>query len=205
MTEPRGTPEALITAARDLFAKRGYVGSSVRAIASLARANLGAISYHFGSKQGLYEAVITSLTQPFRDRVVRVANQPGTPLERLERLVREFFDYFGKHPELPRLIMHQLASEQPMPPTALRVLRANHATLVELIEAGQRDGSIRPGNPRLMALSIAAQPILLSLMRPALREAVAIDREDSASWRDVEDSVVSFVRAGLTSGSEVTP
>ncbi|MFQ6045383.1 MAG: TetR/AcrR family transcriptional regulator, partial [Gemmatimonadales bacterium] len=203
MNTQTGTSQALIAAARHLFAKHGYKGSSVRAIARLARANLGAISYHFGSKEALYEAVITSLTQPFRAQVQEVSREPGPPLERLERLVRKFFEYFGKHPELPRLIMHQLASDQPMPPAALRVLRANHGTLVELIEAGQHDGSIRPGNARLMALSIAAQPIFLSLMRPVLREAVAIDRDDSSSWKHVEDSVVSFVRAGLVTSPEV--
>lgn len=52
------TAERLLAAATSLFAARGYDGTSVRAIAKAADANLNAVSYHFGGKPGLYAAVI---------------------------------------------------------------------------------------------------------------------------------------------------
>jgi AcrR family transcriptional regulator len=205
MNEPTGTAEALLAAARQLFAKRGYNGTSIRAITRLARVNLGAVTYHFGSKAALHEAVVASLVGPFRERLRAVAAQPGAPLERIERFAREFFDYLNTHPELPRLLIHQLASEQPMPDAALDALRGNHATLVSLIEEGQHDRTIRSGDPRLMALSIGAQPMLLSVMRPVLQEAVSIDRDHSTSWDHLVDSVVHFVRAGLAAQGKASP
>jgi AcrR family transcriptional regulator len=48
---------ALLDAAADLIAKRGFEGSTVEAIAKQARVNKAMISYHFGGKRGLYGAI----------------------------------------------------------------------------------------------------------------------------------------------------
>lgn len=52
------TRAALIEAAGPLFADIGFEASRTRDIADKAKANVSAINYHFGSKMGLYQAVI---------------------------------------------------------------------------------------------------------------------------------------------------
>lgn len=47
----------ILDAAEALFAAQGFDGTSMRVITSRAGVNLAAINYHFGSKQGLFEAV----------------------------------------------------------------------------------------------------------------------------------------------------
>ena len=56
--ESHDTKEALLLAAGELFAERGYDGTSIRAIAEKAKANIAAINYHFGSKDALYASVL---------------------------------------------------------------------------------------------------------------------------------------------------
>lgn len=56
--ERNDTKQALILAAGELFAEHGYEGTSIRAIAEKAGANVAAISYHFGSKGKLYVATV---------------------------------------------------------------------------------------------------------------------------------------------------
>uniref|UniRef100_UPI003456997F TetR/AcrR family transcriptional regulator n=1 Tax=Micromonospora sp. NPDC047812 TaxID=3155742 RepID=UPI003456997F len=54
---PRGNPDtkARVTeAARELFLKHGYKGTTVRAVAAAAGVDSALISYYFGSKQGLF-------------------------------------------------------------------------------------------------------------------------------------------------------
>ena len=75
------TASNLIAAGRRLFARHGYDGSSVRAITEDAGANLGAITYHFGSKRGLYDAVVATCLTPFADRVADIGGAPGAPIE----------------------------------------------------------------------------------------------------------------------------
>lgn len=52
------TPEALLDAAEELFARKGLQGTSLREITRKARANLAAVHYHFGSKDALVRAVL---------------------------------------------------------------------------------------------------------------------------------------------------
>ena len=52
------TKTRLLETAATLFAEHGYRGASVRRICDLARANPGAISYHFGGKKQLYRTAL---------------------------------------------------------------------------------------------------------------------------------------------------
>lgn len=191
------TSDALLAAARDLFVERGFDGTSIRAITQRAGANLGAVTYHFGSKRALYEAVAASLAGPFREGFAQTASHSGAPLKRLEAVVRFVYEYLAEHPELPRFMVQQLVSAGPLPPAVRNTLGGNHGDIARLIADGQRDGSIREGDPRLMALSIIAQPIWLNAVRQFLQEALGIDHADSSTRAELAETAVRFVRAGL--------
>jgi AcrR family transcriptional regulator len=53
---PEGTRQALILAGIRLFGRQGFSATSVRQLASEAEANIAAIAYHFGGKDGLRTA-----------------------------------------------------------------------------------------------------------------------------------------------------
>jgi len=200
--KPATTDAALVRAARELFAAHGYDGTSVRAITARAGANLGAITYHFGSKQALHDAVIASVMGPGRERIVEAAAGPDTPLDRLEVVVRAFFSYLDENPDAIPLMMGVMLSSRPLPDVVARTIAANVHTVSSLIGEGQRDGSVRSGDPRLLALSIVAQPLWLALARRALQEGVAIDQTDPETRAQLVESVLSFVRAGLAAHPE---
>ena len=197
-----GTATALVRAARQLFAQHGFDGTSVRAITSAAGANLGAITYHFGSKAALYETVLRSVIGPSRERLAVAADGPGTPLQRVEAMVRALFDYLYENPDMPSLMMQLLVSVRPIPESALQAMQANVGKLAGLIAEGQMDGSIRAGDPQLMALSIGAQPIWLSLARRGLQAGIAVDQDRPETREKLVESVVHFVRAGLAAYPE---
>lgn len=58
------TQDCLLDAAEALFVEKGYAATSLRSIATRAEANLAATHYHFGSKQGLFAAVIHRRVTP---------------------------------------------------------------------------------------------------------------------------------------------
>jgi AcrR family transcriptional regulator len=64
-TRARGAEsrERQIVVAAELFASRGFNGVSVRDVAAAADVNVAAISYHFGGKQGLYQAALERLME----------------------------------------------------------------------------------------------------------------------------------------------
>ena len=61
------TTERILDAAQELFAAKGFAGTSVREITRLAEVNVAAIHYHFGTK----EAVLHGVT----DRIVGLLNE----------------------------------------------------------------------------------------------------------------------------------
>ena len=195
--------ERLLGAGRELFARRGYDGTSVRALTGRARANLGAITYHFGSKQAFYHQVIESLAEPLAARVGAAAEGAGGPLERIEGIVRSFLDYMAEHPEMPQLIVRELASQRALPPPAAKVMRRNLGAIAQVVATGQADGSIRGGDPSLLALSVAAQPFYFAIAGRAIQEALGIDPRDAPSRRRIADHLVTTIHASLASHPKV--
>jgi AcrR family transcriptional regulator len=58
--------ERLLDAAEKLFADYGYNGVSVRQIVHAAKVNLGAVPYHFGTKENLFKEVLYRRAAPLR-------------------------------------------------------------------------------------------------------------------------------------------
>jgi AcrR family transcriptional regulator len=197
MIKTADTKTELLGAARQLFAEKGFRGTTVRAIANRAGANIAAVTYHFGSKEKLYHAVLEAATAPVRERLAKTVNLPDPPLDQLENHIRATFAFIHENPDLPRLIFQQLVQGGPLPPPGRETLKLNLDRVVWFIEQGQADGSIGSGEARLMALSIVGQPLLLAIYRDALRETMAVDQDDPAVRAKLVDTVVGFIRSAL--------
>ncbi len=62
--DPAATKLRILDAAEALFMERGFEATSLRAITAAAGVNLAAVNYHFGSKEELFQAVLTRRLDP---------------------------------------------------------------------------------------------------------------------------------------------
>jgi AcrR family transcriptional regulator len=102
---PRGdeTRRRLLAAALEAFSRHGYDGVSTRQLAQRAGVNLAAIPYHFGSKAGVYQAVVDGIAEGFGEPLRRAADAARTaasdpalgPAARCARL-REFLQAMAR-------------------------------------------------------------------------------------------------------------
>jgi AcrR family transcriptional regulator len=191
-----GTADLLLDAAEEAFAAGGYRGASVRQITGRAHANLGAVTYHFGSKAALFEAVVERAQSGLHDAIVAAAGVPGTPVERLQRVVRAHFGFLHDHPRLRRLILQVLLHDGDLP-AAVRYLRRAMGIVADVIAEGQKAGAFRDGDPTLLAISTMTQSVMFNLMRPMLKRGPGLDLDNAAVRRRVVDHALEFVRAGL--------
>ena len=192
-----GTPAALLAAARELFAQQGYEGASVRAITSAAGANLGAITYHFGSKRALYDLVVEMCVSPLVGRVEAALSGRGPVLDRLEGVVRAYFDHFVENPDLPHLMLQEVVLSG-MPPVVVGpFLRRIYTAIVAAIREGQASGELRPGDPMLMGMSLISQPIFPMLMRHPIEAITGLNLVEAHTRERVVAHVAGFARAGL--------
>jgi AcrR family transcriptional regulator len=111
------TRRRILETALQVFATEGYEGASTRQLAERAGVNLPAIQYYFGSKEGLFRAVIDSIIErtethmaPLAVEVRAALAAPDTPddvlLELLCRMLESFVSLVtgGPHMEAKRLL-----------------------------------------------------------------------------------------------------
>lgn len=196
----RGTPEALVEAARALFTQHGFEGASVRAITAAAGVNLGAITYHFGSKQALYDRVLEACVTPLAEGIEGVAFGGGTPMERVAGVVRAYFGYLAANPDVPHLIIQALSTRSIPPEVFRRFVRRAQGAMTAIVREGQGDGSMRDGNPIQMAIGIVSHPLHLMLLRPQLRTLLGWDLDDPAVRAQAVEGAVAFACGGLAAG-----
>jgi AcrR family transcriptional regulator len=187
----------LIAAGRKLFGQRGFDGTSIRAITKEAGANLGAVTYHFGSKRDLYAAVLEQGLRPMLARVHAAATSGGTALERMLRIVEAYFEHLLEHPDLPHLLLQEVAAGKQPPPVVVEIVRGLRETISGLQVEGEADGSVRPGHPTLTALSVVSQPVFLTLVAPLLRVVGPVDLREPVARRTALEHSLAFVQAGL--------
>jgi AcrR family transcriptional regulator len=112
------TQARLLDAAEQLFSERGFQGISVREITDLAKANLAAVNYHFGSKAGLIRALIERHIGPLNElrmqQLEHAETEAGPEGVSLEKLLRIFFTapiehFMAKGRQMPNLLarLHQ--------------------------------------------------------------------------------------------------
>jgi AcrR family transcriptional regulator len=191
------TVDRLIASARASFARRGYDGASIRTITREAHANLGAVTYHFGSKHALYEAVLEQVLAPLAQRVLAVVDGPGSALDRAEATVRALFEHLRENPDMPHLMVQELAAGKTPPAPVVRALGAMSGRLAQLIREGQESGEIRAGDPMLLALSLVYQPVHLTLVQRIAKGVLGVDQSDPGTRARVVEHAATFARAGL--------
>jgi AcrR family transcriptional regulator len=70
LVEAGDTKSRILDAAEELFMEHGFEATSLRLITTAAGVNLAAVNYHFGSKEELFQAVLTRRLDPMnRDRM----------------------------------------------------------------------------------------------------------------------------------------
>ncbi len=90
--KPQDTKEHILDVAEQLFAERGYAATSLRAITQQAGVNLGAVNYHFGSKETLLCDVFERRLAPLNaERLRRLDTlESGTNGATLEAILNAF-------------------------------------------------------------------------------------------------------------------
>ena len=101
------TKELMLDAAEALFAEHGYEGTTTRMLAKEAGVNIAMVSYYFGSKEKLFEALVESRAGVLRDKLISLTERDIDPWTKIELIVdyyveriisnRNFHRIFGIH------------------------------------------------------------------------------------------------------------
>lgn len=104
--------DAILRAAREEFAARGFAGATTVAIAKRAGVTQPLIHHHFGSKAKLWSAMLAELFGALRQALDRANDPTDGERARIERLLRTVIAFSSERPELSRLIRLESTSAQ---------------------------------------------------------------------------------------------
>jgi AcrR family transcriptional regulator len=100
-----GGREELLEVAIDLFAERGFVGTSIRDIAHAVGRSVSNVYHYFENKEALWLAILEYSIQELPDRLRTVAHGEGKPLERFRELIRVHLQASTRHQREARIFM----------------------------------------------------------------------------------------------------
>jgi TetR/AcrR family transcriptional regulator len=139
----------LVTAARALFAEKGFEKTSTREIASAVGANIGLISYYFGGKEELYLAVLQESAQQLQAGPVFTLSLEGMDRAGFRALMRGVIAlHIGgllADPELMLIVQRELLDGAPRClPIINGPMQQMLDQLVLVLKEGKRLGFVRP-------------------------------------------------------------
>jgi AcrR family transcriptional regulator len=137
-----------------LFSTKGYDATSVREICEAAGITKPTLYHFYGSKEGVYRALVEGVLAPFTADVERLLAAPGTVRDRLRAIARVYFERAGTQPELVRFIFG-LVHNPPgsAPDVAITAFYRNLVTRVAAaVDEGVRTGELAPGHTGLRLL-----------------------------------------------------
>ncbi len=90
--EAQEAQQRLLDAAEEMFAQKGFNGTSIRDLTTKANCNLASINYHFGDKQELYEELFRWRLREMRDSRLKAikAVMTGKAKPTLEKLLHAY-------------------------------------------------------------------------------------------------------------------
>ncbi|HLD98656.1 MAG TPA: TetR family transcriptional regulator [Bdellovibrionota bacterium] len=187
-----GTREALIAAAKKLFAEKGYDATSVKDLSNEAGVNISLVSYHFGGKENLYQACLQEFAESKLAAAERILKPPSSCEEfkvRIRMFVEELIRSCEAEPEVTKIIdrdihLSKAITERIFRETFLFV----YETSVEFFRTSQKLGIMQPRFDPLIAASLLfgtvmhlnrmeglSQKIYGRSLRDATHRAAAID------------------------------
>jgi AcrR family transcriptional regulator len=170
MARPRNadgqrTRQAILDAALDLFAQKGFFGTSLRDVATAVGVRESALYNYFPSKDALFEALLLADQHSKVERLTSLAEERITDVRVfLEQLVLEAFQSFAepRQQQLFRIMMSD----------GIRLARDGRINLFERLGDRRermevimrrliREGWLRAADPQVLAMSFAA-PLFMS-------------------------------------------
>lgn len=204
---PRAVPgrdvrRDLLAAARTLFLRFGYRAVSARQVAAEAGTHPAMVQYYFGSKQGLYAAMLQEAIAPLRARVETMLRAPDAETPDLPALLEAYMRTVAAHPWVPGLLVRDvLAPGGEFRERFIRDFAGRVAPLVATL-AGRaaRHGRLRADlDPTLTVVSLLSLGLWPFLAMPVLSGALGLTADTAFVEKLIRHTVRLFA-AGTAAG-----
>lgn len=128
-----------------LFAEKGFDGTSIRDIAKAADINVAMVSYYFGSKEKLLEAIIIYRVSDFRMILENLQTELISPIEKIKKFVSFYVNMLFQNKDFYQLVHFEMVNQKRACDFSAfsEIKKKNLKLLQNIIEEGQKDGEFK--------------------------------------------------------------
>jgi TetR/AcrR family transcriptional regulator len=153
--KPGKTAEKILKAARAVFAEKGYSGTHVDEIAARASVNKATLYYQIGDKDTLYANVIHQVLGNIAQDIAAAVAEVDSPEEKLKAYIHSIASAVDKNPELPPIMMREMASGgATLPRVVVEDIASVLTVLIGILDSGKEKGIFTETVPFLIHMMI---------------------------------------------------
>ena len=135
------TADKILVAARAVFAEKGYSGTHVDEIANRAGVNKATLYYQIGAKDTLYANVIHHVLGNIAHEIADAVAKVDSPEEKLKAYIHSIANAVDKNPELPPIMMREVAAGgATMPRVVVEDIASVVTILIGILDQGRKNG-----------------------------------------------------------------
>ncbi len=145
MTEFNDKQIEILQVAERLFAEEGFDGASIRTIAKEANVNIAMISYYFGSKEKLLEALIIYRTSSMKMQLESISKEDLSPTQKVDRLIDLYISRINQNKCMYQIMHFELTTKKRIlnMESFMEIKKSNAEIFRRIIEEGQQKGDFR--------------------------------------------------------------
>jgi AcrR family transcriptional regulator len=197
--------EHIIDHAVELFAEKGFEGTSIRDLAAKAGVNVAMVNYYFGSKEKLFEDMVEYKASYSRGMLDEIAkNTSYTDIEKIDLVIDCYINKLFTNRKFHR-VLHQemmLSNRETLQQAIVNILYPNSLIIKGIIEAGIKKGVFRKVDAPLSIATLVGtinQVLLSKKMCNKLlnKEDGYVPYDDAKFKKRVADHLKQLMRAHL--------
>lgn len=197
----QATRDAILRAATKVFARHGFAGGRIEQISKAAKSYDRMIYYYFGSKEGLFIAVIEDTYRRFNEAEQGLLLDTTQPLLALDAMIRFVWTYYQKNPEFITLLNSENLLRGKHIAKSVRARDYSSPALAitdTVLQAGIAQGMFRPAvKARDLYLMIASMAYFYLSNRFTLSSFLGENLEAPAALAHWEAFVIDAVRRAV--------
>jgi AcrR family transcriptional regulator len=183
---------ARIEAGMNILSEEGVGGLTLRKVAHRAGVSYAAPYAHFADKQALIAAISTDGYQRLYDQLSRAVHRhDGDPRAQLVEGAWAYVTFALEDTAHFRVTMSGVVEKEKDYPAFVAVSQKSFALVLEIVEACQRDGILRPGPTDIVALGVWS--LLHGFVSLLLENQVSHAVRDRFSIRDMLVAVLEQI------------
>ena len=148
------TKRKIFETAADLFAKKGYDGTSVEEITSVVGIAKGTLYYHFSSKEEIFNFLIEEGMKLLKNSIeIKISKYPNT-IDKIKAVILIEIKTIVKYESLITLVISEMWGKEERNLRCRKYVFEYISIIEKIIKDGIAKGDIRNGNPEAMASGI---------------------------------------------------